>query len=142
MKKILITLAILVAILISLSLYWQSNLSNKTGIKIIMPTAETTYSLRQLAEFQHSKVVLARDSEDSYLGFALQELLDELQIEKFRSIIISSTDGLSVSLKPTEIRNAYLCLRQEDELQYYQLVISTDAFMQRWIKYINRIEIR
>jgi hypothetical protein len=142
MKKIWITLAILITILIGLSLYWQSNLSNKTGIQIIMPTSQTTYSLRQMADFQHNKVVLARDSEESYQGFAIRKLLDELQIEDFRSIIISSSDGLSVSLKPSEIRNAYLCLRQENDLQYYQLVISTDAFMQRWIKYINRIEIR
>ncbi|MFO7896972.1 MAG: hypothetical protein R6U84_08570 [Candidatus Cloacimonadales bacterium] len=142
MKKIWLSLAILLLILISFSLYWRSTVDATGGIQVVSAENEEHFTLRKLAKFETAKIVLARESEEDYQGFKLQKLLETMAVEDFRSVIISSTDGLSVSLKPTELSNAYLCLRQDNDQQYYQLVISTDAFMQRWLKYINRIEIR
>jgi len=141
MKKILMILTILIIILISLSLYWQKTNSSKDLITIKFGDKTKTFSMKELEKIVHEKVLTTRDDK-IFSGFRLDKLFTGFQSDQFNSIYLTSSDGMSVMIKKDELSNAYLCLREKSDSKYYQLVITNDAFGQRWIKYIKLIELR
>ena len=141
MKKTMIILGLLVVSLVALSIYWQSSNGSKESITIKLGDKTKIFSMKALEKIEHEKVITTRDDK-IFSGFKLRKLLTDFESDEFKSIYLTSSDGMSIMIKKDELPKAYLCLREKADTKYYQLVLSDDAFGQRWIKYIKMIELR
>ena len=79
---------------------------------------------------------------DEYSGYQLVSLLQKNGISDYKSLILFSEDGGSLHLKKDDIANAYLIWLDDTEKPNLRLIISTDEFGQRWMKYLTAIEIK
>jgi len=142
MKKILIILIMLIIILISLSYFQKNRSSNKDGIEISYKGQSRFLSYSKILSFEKSNFTTIQNHEMN--GFELFKVLEELDISTSTEteFIFQSEDGGSLKLikKPNEA--FYLVFQEGANGQYIRLVIPSDEFSQRWIKYITSIEIK
>ncbi|MDP8202594.1 MAG: hypothetical protein P9M11_10715 [Candidatus Tenebribacter burtonii] len=141
-KKILLILVILILILLALSYYQKSKATDGEGIKITYKDQETflTYSKINSSE----KVSFTTGRGDKLNGFDLANILKSLNIptDIKTEYILHSKDGGRLNLIKEENERIYLVFQHDARGQFVRLVIPSDEFSQRWIKYLETIEIK
>ena len=135
MKRIIIVLTLLIALLLILVVWQNRDNDEKT---LLFKYDKNEISLN-LAKFESENITTKRD--DKFVGYSLQKIIDKLKInrEKMASILFKSSDGGNLKIDMAELPNIFLV--HNAEKNYNRLVISTDDFPQRWLKYINEIEL-
>lgn len=139
MKKIVIALLILIAVLIALSLYWQSISPEVNGLEIANNGEIKIITGRTLGQLKQDSFTTARG--DEYSGWKLSNILNLEKIEIPEQLTLFSRDGGSLKINAEETSAAYIVTVSKNEENYYRLIIPTDEFGQRWIKYITKISI-
>ena len=141
MKKILLILVILILILLAFIFYQKSKVTNEEGIKIINKDQETFLSYSKIRSNEQISFTTNRD--DSFNGYDLSNILISLDIptNNETQYIFYSKDGGTLNLTKEENETFYLVFQEGATGQFIRLVIPSDEFSQRWIKYIVAIEI-
>lgn len=139
MKKILIVLFILVVLLTALSLFWKSKNADSQGITII--GNDKTETKISLSSYRSNLIETTRG--DTIKCWSLTEILkvNHVVFDQIKNISLQSKDGGKITLQNSEISSSYLTEERKKNETYYRLIIPTDQFPQRWLKYINQIEI-
>ena len=137
MKKILVILAFLLVALIALSLYWQSQSKLNDGLVIIDINGNSSTFV--VKSFRQTEVTSNKGK--VYNVWSLVDLLEgnKISFEKASSLSLHSNDGGKIALTKDEIAISYLTFIEEDGKGYYRLIIPSDPFPQRWLKYISKI---
>lgn len=134
MKKTLIILIGLIIILIGLSLLMKKNAHKEKAIVLKINNRQKIIKFSKLQKLPHKKIVTQKGK--TYQGIKLGDVINLQTNDKISSVKIVSSDGMSIKLTK-DIQNAYLVFIKDKN--YYRLVIPTDDFSQRWIKYISEI---
>ncbi len=137
MKKIIIALFILIALLIGLSIIWQNHRGDSTELTLIDAHGKSIELL--LSSYRQTSVVTAKG--DTLAVWSIPELLEinGIIFNNDQKITMFSSDGASIALNHSEIESAYLMQINDVEKPFYRLIIPQDPFPQRWLKYINLI---
>ncbi|MDA3813072.1 MAG: hypothetical protein PF570_02340 [Candidatus Cloacimonetes bacterium] len=142
MKKILIALVILIIILLALIFYQKSRINDDEGIQITFQNRKffLTFSNIRLNE----QISFTTNRDDSFNGYDLSSILISLDIptDNDSQYIFHSQDGGTLNLTKEVNEIFYLIFQQEADGQYIRLVIPTDEFSQRWMKYLIAIEVK
>lgn len=142
MKKIFIILVILILILLALTIYQKSKVTDEDGIKITYKDQETflTYSKIRL----NKQISFTTNRGDKFNGFDFDDILKSLKIpiNIETEYILHSKDGGTLNLIKKENETFYLVFQEDANGQFIRLVVPTDEFSQRWIKYLVEIEIK
>ncbi|MDO9576552.1 MAG: hypothetical protein Q7J16_01575 [Candidatus Cloacimonadales bacterium] len=139
MKKILTILILLIIVLAVLLTIWNKNRNKQQGIIIQQNETKTIFSLNEIRKLE--KHAFTTNRGDNYSGYLLSDILKSEQITEFKYLILQANDGGSLRLNTQDIPNAYLILMDEVKEPALRLVISTDEFGQRWMKYVKTIEV-
>ncbi|NQT65353.1 MAG: hypothetical protein HQ554_04150 [FCB group bacterium] len=141
MKKILIVLVILISILLALIFYQKSNVNDEDGLRIIFNNRETFLTFSKINSFE--KVSFSTDRGDKFEGFDFADVLKSLDISTNNDsqCVFHSKDGGTINLTKKEHEIFYLVFHEDANGQFIRLIIPTDEFSQRWIKYLIAIEI-
>ncbi|MFC1898176.1 hypothetical protein ACFLYJ_01250 [Candidatus Cloacimonadota bacterium] len=139
MKRILLILVLLIIILAVLLVGMNRNREIKEGIVIRQAGIEQTIILDQIFRLQTQNFTTARG--DSFSGYSLKEILNSQNIDFKKYLVLFSTDGGSLRLNADDIANAYFIIMDETEKPSFRLIIPTDEFGQRWMKYVKTIEV-
>ncbi len=140
MKRILIILFALVLILLAMTFLFNRGNDKEVVLNLIF--LDKTIKLNELAQFGAQEISTAGG--DRYTGYSLQEMMIKLneKPEDYTSIIFSSSDGSSLAVDISELLDLYLINFSRDGEQYLRLIIPSDNFSQRWLKYISIIEFK
>ncbi|MDP8267637.1 MAG: hypothetical protein P9L97_02800 [Candidatus Tenebribacter davisii] len=138
MKKILIILGILIVILFLLLYFQKSKKTDETGIKIIHNNKVEILTFSKLNSFEKISFTTARG--DKFSGYDLTAILNSKKIPADSKTTYSfhSNDGGTLNVNKEESEFLYLIFQDD----YIRLVIPSDEFSQRWMKYISEIEIK
>ena len=139
MKKIIIALIILIAALISLSYYWQSISPETDGLEIELNGKIDNISGKALLQLKLDSFTTARG--DEFSGWKLSNILNLAKIEIPKELTLFSKDGGSLKINDEEAKVAYIVTGSKNGENYFRLIIPTDEFGQRWLKYITKISI-
>ncbi|MCK5050603.1 MAG: hypothetical protein KAS53_02600 [Candidatus Cloacimonetes bacterium] len=141
MKKILLILFILIIILFALIVYQKSKAIEKEGIKITFKERETFLSYSKIHSIK--QVSFITDRGDKFNGFDFDDICISLKIPNNieTEYILHSKDGGSLNLTKEKNETFYLVFQEDVNGQFIRLVVPTDEFSQRWIKYLVAIEI-
>jgi len=141
LKRILIILGILCIILFVLILYQKSDITNEEGIKIFYKNQEFYLSYSEIR--LHKQVSFTTNRDDVFSGYNIFNILSSIDISTSSNsnFTLQSRDGGSLKLTKEENETFYLVFQEDTTGQFIRLVIPTDEFSQRWIKYIVTIEI-
>ena len=141
MKKILLVLIILIIILLALIFYQKSKVTDEEGIKIIYKDREIFLSNSKIRSIKQISFTTKRG--DKFNGFDLDNIFKSLKIptNNDSQYIFHSKDGGTIILTKEENETFYLVFQESATGQFIRLVIPTDEFSQRWIKYLIAIEI-
>jgi hypothetical protein len=139
MKRIIIVLIILIFLLIGIS-YIFRNTDDPSSILIISYN-EKELPISDLTEFGATEIVTKRD--ETFRAYALQEILLQINVNEkiFNKLLFRSSDGGSLAIDATELEDLYLVMDSKNNERYLRLIIPADDFPQRWLKYINRVEL-
>ena len=141
MKKIILLLAALILILFALIFYQNSEVTDEDGIVVTYKDRETflTYSKIRL----NKQINFTTNRGDKFNGYDLFSILNtiEIPIKIETEFIFHSKDGGTLNLTKKENEIFYLVFQQDASGQFIRLVVPTDEFSQRWIKYLVTIEI-
>lgn len=139
MKKILIVLLILIVVLIVLSSLMKRNqISN--AMLIITDTQEKVHPVTR---FDSDDMVKVTTSKGDFSAVNVANLLNRYNVnEQWKEMTFYSSDGAQVTILAEENAELYLAEITKDEKTYLRLVIPTDPFPQRWLKYINQIKLK
>ena len=141
MKKILIILVLLIIIFLALIFYQKSNVNDEDGLRITFNNRETFLTFSKIRSFE--KVSFSTDRGDRFDGFDFADILNLLDISANNDsqYILHSKDGGTLNLTKVENEIFYLVFQEDTNGQFIRLVIPSDEFSQRWIKYLIAIEI-
>ena len=141
MKKIFIILVILIIILLALIIYQKSKVTDEEGIKITYKDRDTFLSYTKIRSIKQVSFTTGRG--DKFNGFDFADVLRSLKIpiDIETEYILHSKDGGTLNLTKEENEIFYLVFQEDATGQFIRLVIPTDDFSQRWIKYLVAIEI-
>ena len=139
MKKIVLILTSLIIILAVLLAIWHKNVDSATGITITIDNNEKIISYSALEKMSKTSFKTSRG--DEYSGYKLIEILKDFDPQNIRYLILHSKDSGSLRLNKEDYHNAYLIWQSDSERPSLRLIISTDEFGQRWMKYLISIEI-
>ena len=141
MKKILIILVILIIILFALIFYQKSDVNDEDGLRITFNNRETFLTFSKIRSFE--KVSFSTDRGDRFDGFDFDDILNSIDIpaNSETKYILHSKDGGTLNLTKAENETFYLVFQEGATGQFIRLVIPSDEFSQRWIKYLIAIEI-
>jgi len=139
MKKILIALLILVAALIALSYYWQATSAEIDGLEIELMGKVSNITGREMAQLKLDSFKSARG--DEFTGWKLSNILNLAKADIPEELTLFSKDGGSLKLNTAEAQAAYIVTGSKNGETYFRLIIPTDEFGQRWLKYITKISI-
>lgn len=142
MKKILIILIILIIILLSLSYFQKSRSSHEEGIEISYRDQSRFLPYSKILSFEKSNFSTKQTHEMN--GYDLVKTLEALDIPVSIETEYSfqSKDGGTLKLIKKQNETFYLVFQESADGQYIRLVIPSDEFSQRWLKYITSIEIK
>lgn len=136
MKKIFLLLTSLIIILaVLLSIWKKDNVATENALLIRQNNREYVLTKAELKKLSTHNFRTKRD--DEFSGYLLSEVLKKYQ---FDELILSSADGGSLKLDKKDIPEAYLI--EMDEESSYRLIIASDTFGQRWLKYVTKIELK
>ena len=141
MKKILLILFILILILLALIIYQKSKVINEERIKITYQDQETFLTYSKIHSIKQVSFTTHRG--DRFNGFDIDDVLKSLEIPTNIEMeyIFHSKDGGSLNLTKEKNETFYLVFQEDANSQFIRLVVPTDKFSQRWIKYLVEIEI-
>lgn len=142
MKKVMIILAFLIIIFFALIFYQRSNVSIEDRLSIKFDDQELFLSYSKLRSNEQISITTARG--DDYLAYDLSNIFKSLKIpfNKDTSYTFRSNDGGSLTIKKADHEDFYLVFDEDANGQFIRLVIPTDQFSQRWIKYLRSITIK
>ncbi len=142
MKKILLILTILIIILLALIIYQKSNVKDEDGIKITYKDTETILTFSKIRSYD--EVSFSTNRDDKFNGYDFSDILKLLKIptNNETKYILHSKDGGTLNLTKKENETLYLVFQEDVTGQFIRLVIPSDEFSQRWIKYLTAIEIK
>ena len=141
MKKILLILIILIIILVTLIFYQKGEVTDEEGIKITYKDRETFLSYSEIRSIKQISFTTRRS--DKFNGSDFAEVLKILKIptDIRTEYIFHSKDGGTLNLTKEENETCYLVFQEDAAGRFIRLVVPTDEFSQRWIKYLVAIEI-
>ena len=141
MKKTILILIVLIIILLALIFYQKGKVTDEEGIKITYKDRETFLSYTRFRSIK--QVSFTTERGDRFSGFDFTDVLQILKIptEIRTEYIFHSKDGGTLNLTKEENETCYLVFQEDATGQFIRLVIPTDEFSQRWIKYLVAIEI-
>ena len=141
MKKIILFLVILTIILLALIIYQKSKIINEEGIVITYKDRETFLSYSEIHSIKQISFTTGRG--DKFNGFDFADVFKSIKIptDIETEYILHSKDGGSLNLIKEENEIFYLVFQEDATGQFIRLVIPTDEFNQRWMKYLVTIEI-
>ena len=141
MKKIIWFLIILIVVLVITLLIWHRDTETNGGIKITFSKKHFILSYDDLNKLNPESFTTNRG--DEFSGYKLDNIFNyfHIQSDEYSRIIFHSSDGASIKLKKQASETYYLVLLDENEGQFLRLVIPSDEFGQRWIKYIKQIDL-
>ncbi|MCD6176414.1 MAG: hypothetical protein J7K29_01085 [Candidatus Cloacimonetes bacterium] len=142
MKKILLILVILILILLALIFYQKSKATDEEGIVVIYKDKETFLSFNKIRSIKQINFNTNRG--DKFSGYQFSEVLKLLKIptDIKTEYIFHSKDGGTLNLTKEENERFYLVFQDDATGQFVRLVIPSDEFSQRWIKYLKTVEIK
>ncbi len=139
MKRIIailigLTLILLIAVYIN-----TQNQNNNAGLTIKYEEIEKNIS--DLSNYESTRITTKKGKD--YLAFPLTKMINSIGIKEvqFSKITFHSSDGGTLAVNGNELANLYLVENKKGKEQYLRLVIPTDDFSQRWLKYIVMIEL-
>ncbi len=138
MKKIVIVLIVLISVLVAISIYWQNISPKIDGLEIVISGNSFKFSATELYQLKQEQIITIRG--DEFVGWKLLDLLALADSADLQEIKLFSRDGGSLKLNATEISSGYIIVAGKKGEKFYRLIIPTDEFGQRWMKYIVRIE--
>ncbi|MCF7794498.1 MAG: hypothetical protein K9N09_04265 [Candidatus Cloacimonetes bacterium] len=136
MKNNLLILAILIVLLAALLLIWNRDENLEDGIVIMQNDQELIISFPQIDKLQKHNFTTNRG--DEFTGILLSEILENYDYNKLK---LHSSDGGNLILNREDISNAYIIEMDDIDERSFRLIIPTDEFRQRWMKYIKSIEL-
>jgi hypothetical protein len=141
MKKIILFLVILIIILLALIIYQKSKVTDKEGIKITYKDRDTFLTYSKIRSIK--QVSFTTERGDKFNGYDLSNIINSIDISTNieTEFIFHSKDGGTLNLTKEENEKFYLVFQQDSNGQFIRLVVPTDEFSQRWIKYMVAIEI-
>lgn len=142
MKKIFIILVILILILLALIIYQKGKVTDEEGFKITYKNREIFLSYSEISS--NEQVSFTTERGDRFSGFDFAEILKILKIptDIRTEYIFHSKDGGTLNLTKEKNETYYFVFQEDATGQFIRLVIPTDEFSQRWIKYLVAIEIK
>jgi len=142
MKKIFFILSILIIILLSLSYFQKSRNIHKEGIEISYTDQSRFIPYSEILSFEKSN--FSTNSNHEMNGYDLVKTLEALDIPVNieSEFVFYSKDGGTLKLVKKQNETFYLIFQEGTDGQYIRLVIPSDEFSQRWIKYITSFEIK
>ena len=139
MKRIGLILLSLTIVLAVLLVIVNRNREVKKGIVIRQEGTERNVTFTQLNILKANTFTTARG--DNYSGYLLSDILDSQKVSFHKYLVLFSNDGGSLRLNAEDIPNAYFILMDDTDEPALRLIISSDEFGQRWLKYIKTIEV-
>lgn len=141
MKKILLLLVALILILLALIMYQKSKVTDEEGIMVTYKDRETFLSYTKIRSIK--QVSFTTERGDKFNGSDFADVLKILKIptDIRTEYIFHSKDGGTLNLTKEKNETCYLVFQEDATGQFIRLVIPTDEFSQRWIKYLVAIEI-
>ena len=140
MKKILLILVSLIIFLAVLLTIWNRTKEATEGLTLRIENKERVISFSSLNKIEKMSFQTKRG--DEYSGYQLLPLLQKSGVSDYKYLILFSEDGGSLRLNKDDIANAYLIWLDDIEKPNLRLIITTDEFGQRWMKYLIAIEIK
>ncbi|MCK4655203.1 MAG: hypothetical protein KAU01_12245 [Candidatus Cloacimonetes bacterium] len=141
MKKIIWFLIILIVILVITLLIWHRPMETDEGIKITLGKKYFMLNYDNLNKLNPESFTTNRG--DEFSGYRLDDILNYFHIKdnEYSRMIFHSSDGASIKLKKQASETYYLVLQDGNEEPNLRLIIPSDKFGQRWIKYIRQIDL-
>ena len=138
MKRV-ITILITLTLLLLIAVYINTqNQKNTNGL--IIKYGEIEKNISDFSIYKSTKITTKND--DDLIAFSLKKIITDIGLnkKKYSKIIFHSSDGGTLAVNGNELDNLYIIEKNKGEEKYLKLVIPTDNFSQRWLKYIVRIE--
>ena len=139
MKRILLIIAILIIILTLLLIIRDQQQTKQEGIVISRNSEEKIISYNEINKFAFHDFRAARG--DEFTGVLLTDLLKQADFSYAQYIILHSADGASLRLNKDLIETSYLIWQPDSTEQALRLIIPADEYGQRWMKFVQRIEV-
>lgn len=139
MKKILTILILFIIVLAVLLTIGNKNRNDQQGIIIQQDKTKTILCLSEIQKLE--KHVFSTTRGDDFSGVLLTDILQVKQISEYKYLILSSSDGASLKLNDDLIPTVYIIQMDDTEEPAWRLIIPSDEFGQRWMKYVKTIEI-
>ncbi|KQC07652.1 MAG: hypothetical protein APR54_05760 [Candidatus Cloacimonas sp. SDB] len=138
MKRVIIWLILLMLLLLVISLVYRK--SADVTYDLILKIENREFEIADITAFESIEITTNRS--DTYTAYSLREILSakEIQPNKFSRIIFHSADGGSLAVDISELDNLYLVQEIQAGEKSLRLIIPTDDFSQRWLKYLIAIE--
>ncbi|MDD3051519.1 MAG: hypothetical protein PHR06_10280 [Candidatus Cloacimonetes bacterium] len=147
MKKIILILIAVSVALISLIIY-QKSVYKAPLVALEIIFNERVYQLTDLEKFTENEVNVAHikrtnDSSSTISAYRVESILSHYQIDtqNINSVSFLSRDGGKILIKSDELSNMYLTESDNETESYIRLIIPTDPFANRWLKYVEKIVI-
>jgi hypothetical protein len=140
MKNILIVL--LTLILLMLGLAWYINRNKETSTVLLTVTMadrdKTEITDFPAGAFQDVTTNTGKSLSLVPVRYCLTHFMKD---ESWSQMTFTSADNAQLTVKRDELDALYLAVNTKNETTWLRLIIPSDDFHQRWLKYINKIEL-
>jgi len=140
MKRVIIWLILLILLLLVISLIYRK--SADVPFDLILKIDNRELGIADITAFESIEITTNRS--DTYTAYSLREILSvkEIKPETLSRMIFHSADGGSLAVDISELDNLYLVQEIQAGEKSLRLIIPTDDFSQRWLKYLIAIEFK
>lgn len=138
MKRVIMGLIFLILLLLVIILLYRRDVDQTYDL--VLEFENNQVEIADITVFGSIKITT--NSYDTYSAYSLREILlaKEIQPNKFSNMIFHSADGGSLAVDISELDHLYLVEEIQAEKKYLRLIIPSDNFSQRWLKYLISIE--
>ena len=138
MKKLIPIIILLVISIIVLSIFWRRMVPQQEGLIIQSANEQKVISWQELGKLNWQKLETKNGKITSTIS--VEALLQQNSvISKDSKIRFIAKDGGNIVFD--KIEDCYLAKIKTDTGFYLRIVVPEDEFKQRWLKYIQKIEI-
>ncbi len=141
MKNIIIILIILIVLMLTMS--WFLNRGNiyADALFTIISPQEREFPVTEFPSSALQSVTIAAG--DTLSAIPLKYFLQPfLKNTDWHQLIFQSRDSGQLTIDRQELDKLFLTLNNKDDETWLRLVIPSDDFHQRWLKYIVRIQLK
>jgi len=140
MKNIIIVLFALIIVLLGLS--WLIN-RDKVPSEVLLTITLSGKSI-EIGAFPADAIQTVETGQGKSeqviaVKYFLKSYLDDNSWNKLNFI---SSDNAELTIDRKELDSLYLSMISKDEESYLRLIIPSDGFHQRWLKYITQIDLK